>query len=317
MMQTLGIPALYTKPAGGGAATIPQWVQDFVKEHGGPSLVAQSVPHPGLHGAAGGPGWAIDVTGKPEEMDRLAQFLVDNPSASAQLIHQSTLTGKQYGVAGGQDVSGSYYGATYGQETSMVHWAPSGPGASTIALSPNIPPGQQAKAKDSAKSTGEQLGKDIVTGVMEVFGLGELFEDPTQFALFKLFEGIMKIPGKMFGGQNGQGSGGSGTGPFGMLTNLLNQPFGALNSGSPENAPGEFIPALGSGGGAPGMGGLVTDLTDMIPAGPGQQGQQCNGGNLTVAIGQTGANADEVIDQVQGAQAMWARPGYRNMPAAP
>ena len=124
----LGLSPLAQNPAGGGNPEIPGWVQDFVHTYGGPGLTAGSSPHGSLHGNPGGPDYAVDVTGDAQQQDRLAEYLAANPALSAMLIHQG-VGGKDYGVAGGQNVPyGSYFttpGGTYADESSMVHWAPS------------------------------------------------------------------------------------------------------------------------------------------------------------------------------------------------
>lgn len=138
LMKQLGLQPLAMNPAGGGNPTLPQWLQDFVHTYGGPSLTAGSSPHGSLHGVAGGSDYATDVTGAPADMDRLAKYLYDNPSLSAQMIHQGQ-DGFDYGVAGGQRVPyGSYYttpGGTYGDEGPMVHWAPAIGGGPQAQLS--------------------------------------------------------------------------------------------------------------------------------------------------------------------------------------
>ena len=146
-MTALGIPALFTNPAGGGNPQIPDWVQEFVRTFGGPELVAGSTPHGALHGGVGAPGWAVDVTGPQAQQDAFARFLLANPELSAQMIHMSG-AGQPMGVAGGVNVSGagaggtgppSYYTsgiATYSDEGDMVHWAPAfrpGPQGNTTA----------------------------------------------------------------------------------------------------------------------------------------------------------------------------------------
>lgn len=126
-MQQLGIPPLFSNPGDGSNPAIPGWVQDFVKANGGASLVAGSTPHGSLHGNSGADGYAVDVTGTQEDMDRFAAYLLQNPDLSAQMIHQAA-NGTPMGVAGGANVSGTYYtsnGGTYADEATMVHWAPS------------------------------------------------------------------------------------------------------------------------------------------------------------------------------------------------
>jgi hypothetical protein len=130
-LQSAGFTPLFTNPAGGGNPSIPQWVQDFVKHYGGPSLVATSTPHGALHGTSGSAGFAVDVVGLPAEMDRLAKFLEEHPEASAMMIHQD-VSGEPRGVLAGQKVAkGTVFttpGGSYADETGMVHWAPSSGG---------------------------------------------------------------------------------------------------------------------------------------------------------------------------------------------
>jgi hypothetical protein len=295
MMQQLGISPLFLNPPGGGAPAIPPWVQDFVHTYGGPGLTAASTPHGALHGTPGMPGWAVDVTGPQEQQDAFAKFLEQHPEASAMMIHQSA-SGEPFGIAGGQNVpKGTYFttsGGTYGDEANMVHWAPAG-GATGFGNAANYSydgPGQDRNSPmyvQSAKDTGgEQLGKDLVSGVMDIFGFGDLFKDPTQFGLFKIFKALMGVKvGDQAQGQGqgegggltdfmsslvpGAGGGGGGGGLLDFITGLVPKPYGELKSGSPEDAPGEFIPGVSEGGG----GGSLTDfITGLIPSTPDKQG---------------------------------------------
>jgi Transglycosylase-like domain len=133
---------------------------------------------------------------------------------------------------------------------------PSGP----IQLNPNIPPGQQG-AKDKGKDYGKDLGQNIISGMMEVFGLGDIFPDPTQFGLFKIFKSLLQIkPGGATGTSNGGSTNattgsGSGGNPFlDLLGSLIpggpgSGGLGALSAWTPP--PGS--PASGTGTGpAPG-----------------------------------------------------------------
>lgn len=127
-VKNLGIPPLATNPTDGSPPSLPGWLTAFVKQFG-PSLNPTSTPHGALHGVPGGPDWATDVVGSAQEMDALAGYLKANPGLSVQLIHKSQITGQDYGIAGGADVSGRYYttaGGTYEDELTMVHWAPAG-----------------------------------------------------------------------------------------------------------------------------------------------------------------------------------------------
>jgi phage-related protein len=95
-----------------------------------------------------------------------------------------------------------------------------------IPLNPNVPPGQQG-SKD-AKGYGKQLGTDIVSGMMEIFGIGDIFPDPTQFGLFKIFKSVMGLKpgtsrtGAPNGGPTNADSGSGGGDPFiDLLTSLV------------------------------------------------------------------------------------------------
>ena len=110
---------------------------------------------------------------------------------------------------------------------------PGGADSHIIPLSQNIPPGQMASASKNAKGMGEQLGQDIVSGMMEVFGFGDIFKDPTEFGIFKIFKSLM---GVKIGGQ-GQANGGP--------TNATDGSGGGQNPmlGILE----QFIPGMGGG----------------------------------------------------------------------
>lgn len=170
-MASLGIPALYQNPAGGGSPAIPQWVQDIAHQYGGPDLVAGSTPHgnadgSGLHGVPGSAGYAVDITGPQAQQDALAQFFKANPELSAMMIHQGA-DGTPYGINGGQDVSGRFFntaGGTYGDEAGMVHWAPSfapgggAPGQGAPGGAPGGAPNWDAVAQ--AESSGNWSNAD-------------------------------------------------------------------------------------------------------------------------------------------------------------
>lgn len=181
----------------------------------------------------------------------------------------------------------------------------------------------------AAKDTGgEQLGKDIVSGIGEIFGLGDLFKDPTSFGLFKGFKGAMEFGLGALRSRNGYGSpgaagydstasllspGGGGAGPMGFLQGLLPQPFGALNIGSPGNAPGEFIPGVSApGGGGNAMAGLMGAMA------PGQQQGAAAGvvDNSTHFEGaQFGYSKTAVGDQLTERDRVIARQGFRSVPS--
>ena len=293
-MQSLGIPALYQNPSGGGNPEIPDWVQTFVREHGGPSLVAMSSPHPGpsgapgLHGAAGGPGWAIDVMGSNEDMDRLAAYLVANPSESAQLIHQSQTTGKKYGVAGGKNVSNTdYYRDSMSSEGNMVHWAPSGPptavsGGDIRDTNTPVP----VREVNPQNLSGEDLGKNIVTGMLDIFGFGDIFKDPTSFGLAKIFKSVMGDikPGKKKSDDDTGSDTGSSTGSGDPLVDAMS----SLIPGASGNSISDDLANWMSPGGNS-TGGIGSNFFADMP----KQGQGGNTDNSTkVQITNQNAPAD-------------------------
>jgi hypothetical protein len=161
-LQGAGFPPLFENPPGGGSPNIPPWVQDFVKQYGGPSLVAASTPHGALHGRPGTAGYAVDVTGDPAEMDRLAKFLEEHPEASAMMIHQD-VSGEPRGVLAGQAVpKGTVFttpGGTYADEATMVHWAPSGGSTAPPPLAPPPP----ATTTGAVETPGLPRGEGAVT----------------------------------------------------------------------------------------------------------------------------------------------------------
>jgi hypothetical protein len=158
-LAALGLSPLAQNPSGGGNPVIPGWVQDFVHEHGGPGLTAGSSPHGSLHGNPGGPDYAVDVTGAKDQQDRLAEFLQAHPELSAMMIHQSQISGEDYGIAGGQNVpKGTYFttpGGTYADEGPMVHWAPS------------IRPGAQGPLQGSGAIPGPSMSTDASGAVID------------------------------------------------------------------------------------------------------------------------------------------------------
>jgi hypothetical protein len=138
-----------------------------------------------------------------------------------------------------------------------------------------------SEVKDSG---GKQLGKDIVSGMFEILGIGDIFKDPTQFGLFKIFKGIMGL-------KPGEGEGGSSSDTSGDVAN------GIL----------DFIPGQGGGGN------IVDFATSFIPKAEGSNTATVdNSFNLT--MGDTKADADAVIDQVNGTYLASQRAPLRQLP---
>lgn len=205
----------------------------------------------------------IDWTGDPASMRKMAEYLMQNPNLVEQLIYEDPETGKRYGLAGGQDVSGTgYYAAEWAGHRGHVHtrqsqtWAgpqdmQGGPGG---GYSYDGPGGDRSNPMyvSSTDTSGQQLGKDIVSGVMEIFGLGDLFKDPTQFGIFKIFKALMGVhPGgeRDNGYDNGSGGGGDffgtggGNGGGDPLTSMLSSFVpNADGSGGISDMFSQFVP---------------------------------------------------------------------------
>jgi len=138
----------------------------------------------------------------------------------------------------------------------------------------------------SQDTMGEQLGKDIVTGMLDIFGFGDIFKSPLDFGVFKIFKGLMGIPGKMFGGGGG----------------------GDYYGGDEFSSMADLVP--GGGGGAGGS--LFDFATGFIPQGP-RKGGVDNSFHLN--IGQTKATSADIWNTVDSVWMPHARQGLRNQPA--
>ncbi|BBZ09677.1 hypothetical protein MDOR_38460 [Mycolicibacterium doricum] len=174
--------------------------------------------------------------------------------------------------------------------------------------------------KEEAFGGGAQLGQDIMSGMFEIAGIGDLFKDPTQFGLFKVFKGLMGLNiGDTGATRGGDGAslpgfmGGDGGGLSSILS-MVPQAFGELNTGGRTNAPGQFMPALPSSGGGSGvLEGLAAVTSGQKGAlGPGNQGPV----DMSVAIngGNFGYSRTEVAGQVQNQQLRNVRAPLRSMP---
>jgi hypothetical protein len=111
--------------------------------------------------------------------------------------------------------------------------------------------GKSGIGSDPSQQLGQTIGSDLMGMI-----LPEGFKNPFEFGAWKmvsgLFNGLMglQLPqGSVQGGDGASLSGGGGGGLSGLLgglTGIMPQPFGNLTSGSPGNAPGEFMPAMPS-----------------------------------------------------------------------
>ncbi|MDP7729491.1 transglycosylase family protein [Mycobacterium sp. TY813] len=139
----------------------------------------------------------------------------------------------------------------------------------------------------AGNSGGQQLGQDIFSGFLEIFGIdGSLFKNPLDSGLFKGFKGLMSaltgggrggggagLPASAYASMGGDGAAlpalGGGGDLFGGLASAVlgnvAQPYGPLGIGGPAQAPDEYEPLL------PGSGGktvLPSGLTPGKNAGP-------------------------------------------------
>jgi hypothetical protein len=146
-------------------------------------------------------------------------------------------------------------------------------------------------------SGGEQLGQDMISGIMEIFGFdGSLFKNPMGGGLFKGFKGLMSFftglgkggqggyPASAFGG-GALGSPGGGMpsigggdalgGLGGVLQGFMPQPFGQITPGGPATAPDEYQPVLPGSGGKTGLpGGFTPSGNKQADVGGGDQRNQ-------------------------------------------
>lgn len=111
-------PGEYTYSKGGGG--LPDWAYalgNMFNLQTSSSVSASGVDS--LHGA----GNAFDFTGKPEDMERMAQWLMNSPEVKSQmlqLIYRSQ-QGRDYEVAGGEVSPGYYGGSTMAGHGDHIH----------------------------------------------------------------------------------------------------------------------------------------------------------------------------------------------------
>lgn len=139
---------------------------------------------------------------------------------------------------------------------------------------------KSATQGQGGNSAAQDLGSSFLGGIGQIFGLdGSLFQDPSQFGLFKIFKAAMGLkfdpskaaPGAGQGTNYGAGlpsSGGGGGGLGGLLSNIP-KAFGALQVGSPQAGPGGYMPGMPGGAGN----GSLLDAVQFSPTGqPGSPG---------------------------------------------
>lgn len=140
----------------------------------------------------------------------------------------------------------------------------------------------KSATKGGSNTNAEALGSGFLSGIGQIFGLdGSLFQDPSQFGLFKIFKAAMGLkfdpskaaPGAGQGGSDSGGGGlfggGGGGGGLGGLLSNIPKAFGALQVGSPQAGPGGYMPGMPGGAGN----GSLLDAVQFSPTGqPGSPG---------------------------------------------
>jgi hypothetical protein len=114
-----GVPTLFdpAEAVSGTPKGLPKWLTDLAGDF---NLNAVTRPDGDtLHEA----GFATDIFGDKADMDKMAGFLFNNlREQTLQLIYRGS--DRDYGVAGGEDVSsGAYYAKNYAGHADHIHWA--------------------------------------------------------------------------------------------------------------------------------------------------------------------------------------------------
>lgn len=131
-VKKLGIKPLYeedtdVKYGEWDTGKLPKWIEDLAKKHKlEVATYGDSTPgveKGGLHQA----GYAFDFQGAADDLEKFAKEILKlYKKETIQLIYQSQ-SGKQYGIAGGQQVGSEYYaGDTFSKHKKHLHWAPVG-----------------------------------------------------------------------------------------------------------------------------------------------------------------------------------------------
>lgn len=188
LLEQHGIKPLFQKSTGdaAGGKEIPGWVQQLGAAFG---LTPTDHPDDTLHGGQAGPGnrtnpmgsYAFDFSGSTDNMNRFAQFIMTNLAGQTlQLIHQGG--GRNFGIAGGQDVSsGNYYAADYGGHGDHVHWATDVP----VLFNGQVPPGSMTTMPLApgapGATTSPQAAAALAAGYPDVAGaLGQIQDNTGQ-----------------------------------------------------------------------------------------------------------------------------------------
>jgi Transglycosylase-like domain len=157
----------------------------------------------------------------------------------------------------------------------------------------------------SKDTGGEQLGKDIVSGIMEIFGFGDLFKDPTQFGLFKIFKALMGVrPAGGEQGTGGFGTIGEGAGGGGFMDFLTGLIPGGPGGGTVAEDLSAMIPGAGGG-----TAGITEFASQFVPGG----GNVVNDNSFNLTMGNVGESAP-VMEAIDNYYLNSQRSPVRNLP---
>lgn len=303
---------------GGSGAQFPDWVNQIaaafgIKPSTYPGHQESDRNEPGFAPNPQHQNRAIDWSGPTENLQRFAEYLLSVQQGMEQVIWQNPQTGQQIGIAGGKVAPAGYYAGDFDGHKDHVHTRQSMPipmpgsggglsmpGYYPSAMMPTIaspggispdgtmPLGTQNSpmyVQPAGKSGAEQLGQDLLSGILEIFGLDGLIGNPLGTPLFAGFKGIMSmltgkgggagagLPASAWQAMGGDGaalpqlSGVGGDLLGGLASSVLGnvpQPYGQLGFGGPAQPPDEFAPVAS---GVPGLSGGQVPGKTAGPAG--------------------------------------------------
>ena len=250
---------------GGSGVQFPEWTSEITRQFG-----VKPSTYPG-HQEGSGQNKGIDWKGTPAQMRQLAEWAMAHPDQFEQLIYWDPETGKKYGLAGGQPVGpgtnqpGYYandwadHGGPGNTTGAHVHtrqsysWGPQYEqgGGDMNGYTYDGPGGSQNNPMyvQFLRHHGRATRQGHRVRCREIFGLGTLFKDPTQFGLFKIFKSIMGLGSGMNGDTGALNGSGNGGNPLqSLITGLASvsqQPYGTTGSGSPDRCAHRVHPGHG------------------------------------------------------------------------
>lgn len=285
----LGAPGSYGLPAGansngygGGGVQFPQWVYDFGKRFN-----LQPSTYPG-HQERGGVNHGIDWVGKPEDLQRAAEFLAANGAAD-QVIYANPNTGQKTGYAAGYGRVGpgtnqpQYYAGDWAAHGNHMHTSFSR-SMEVVPMSLTSPAGSplwdKIAAKESSGNWGDNNsgnnmtssgaprgGLQITDGTWKAYGGLQFAPTAAQATKEQQIEVAKRIA---FTGWNGVAPQGLGAWQVvtegkvaGVTPSMSASDFGGINNLSSSSA--LITPDLITNGGAAPVNPLYAPLIGSIP----------------------------------------------------